>query len=130
MHDDSIYNEPSSLLTKTSGPVATRKITKPWGHERLLVLTDQYCMKELTVDAGQRLSVQYHKHKMETLYCLKGEGKLYLDDERFDLHEGVCIHIKPHAVHSIEAGTQTVIMEVSTPQIDDVVRVEDKYGRK
>ena len=134
--DDTIYNDPDKLNTTKSGWVTPVHVTKPWGKEELIVRTHRYVMKILTVNPGARLSLQYHKHKMESLYFAEGEGTLTISDEgnvketrEEPIIPGKIIHINPHTVHTFEAKTKLKMIEVSTPEIDDVVRLEDRYGR-
>lgn len=136
MADDTIYNDPDKLNTTRSGWSDIVRVEKPWGHEQLLVRTPRYVMKILTVNPGQRLSLQYHNRKMETLYFEQGKGILTISEEgdleniaNQDIKAGGVLHINPRTVHTFEAKTQLRIIEVSTPEIDDVVRLEDRYGR-
>jgi len=111
-------------------------IDKPWGHEEIIVHTDRYVMKKIFIKAGQRLSKQFHLKKDETVYVFK--GVLYLDFSR-DLGEsnvrkmceGESWHIMPQTIHRFCApdDSDVVLFEVSTPELDDVVRLHDDYGR-
>jgi quercetin dioxygenase-like cupin family protein len=117
-----------------SGKSPVKRIPKPWGYEILWAHTDRYVGKVLHINAGQALSVQYHNHKDETVYLLKGEMKYWvkLGDELEDvrLREGDAFRITPGTVHYMEAITDCDILEASTPELDDVVRLEDRYGRE
>jgi quercetin dioxygenase-like cupin family protein len=117
-----------------SGKSPVKRIAKPWGYEILWAHTDRYVGKVLHINAGQALSVQYHNHKDETVYLLKGEMKYWvkLGDELEDvrLREGDAFRITPGTVHYMEAITDCDILEASTPELDDVVRLEDRYGRE
>jgi mannose-6-phosphate isomerase-like protein (cupin superfamily) len=111
-------------------------IEKPWGREKIVELNDKYCMKILEINAGKRLSLQYHKIKRETMYCLYGIGELEvyaLDGAQkvFSMLPGRFFTISPGQVHRIIAGKHSnlVVMEASTPEMDDVIRVQDDYGR-
>jgi mannose-6-phosphate isomerase-like protein (cupin superfamily) len=111
-------------------------IEKPWGRERILEQNDRYVVKILEVDAGQTLSLQYHVVKTETMYCLYGDGTLVLTDETnntFERHmmPGRYQTITPGVVHRLSASPHSVlaILETSTPELDDVVRLIDNYGR-
>lgn len=111
-----------------------RRVDKPWGHELWFALTDRYAGKLLHVKAGQRLSVQYHERKDETSYLLSGRLLLHRGpsaDELMatELTAGAVWHNEPRQVHTIEALEDAVVVEVSTPELDDVVRLTDDYGR-
>ena len=112
-----------------------RRVEKPWGHELIWALTDRYCGKLLFVKAGASLSLQFHKEKDESWLVQSGRAKLELGEagQRL-LHEeviaaGAAFHYTPGTVHRVTAIEDTTILEVSTPHIDDVVRLEDAYGR-
>lgn len=111
-----------------------RKVDKPWGYELIFAHTDRYAGKILHVDAGQALSLQYHEHKDETLYLLRGEYLLIVEEEgemvERRIAAGDCYHVPPGTKHRMVAGEEGCdILEVSTPELDDVVRLEDRYGR-
>ena len=113
-----------------------RIIKKPWGHEEIWAETDKYLGKILYINAGHRLSLQYHERKMETIRVLQGNLKVTLQ-ERGDgalrditLKEGDSYHVATGTVHRFCAlDNDVAILEVSTPEIDDVVRLEDDYAR-
>jgi quercetin dioxygenase-like cupin family protein len=110
------------------------RIPKPWGYELVFAHTSQYVGKILHVDAGQALSLQYHEVKDETLYLAAGEMELIVQegDEMVSrrLTDGDSYHIPPHTKHRMVAGPEGCdILEVSTPFLEDVVRLEDRYGR-
>ena len=117
-----------------SGRVTVKRVPKPWGHELIWALTDRYVGKILHINAGHALSVQYHERKDETVYLLAGEMKYWvklgneLEDVR--LSEGDAFRITPGTVHYMEAITDCDILEASTPELDDVVRLQDRYGRE
>lgn len=119
-----------------SGPVEVRHVPKPWGHETIWAHTDRYVGKILHVKAGEKLSVQYHVKKDETVYLLRGEmrywvqlpGDTELRDQR--LVAGQSFRITPNTIHAIEAVTDIDVLEASTPELDDVVRITDRYGRE
>lgn len=119
-----------------SGPVEVRHVPKPWGHETIWAHTDRYVGKILHVKAGEKLSVQYHERKDETVYLLRGEMKYWVqlpgDTELRDqrLVAGQSFRITPHTIHAIEAVTDIDVLEASTPELDDVVRLNDRYGRE
>lgn len=118
-----------------SGRVAVRHVAKPWGHEIIWAANDLYVGKILHVTAGQALSVQYHEVKDETVYLLSGElrywvqlpGEEALEDMR--LAPGDAFRIVPGTIHYMEAVTDCDVLEASTPHLDDVVRLTDRYGR-
>ena len=113
-----------------------RKVEKPWGHELIWALTGVYCGKVLHVKAGHSLSLQFHREKDESWLVQAGRAKLELGDagESVLLAEvvgpGAAFHYRPGTVHRVTAIEDTTILEVSTPQLDDVVRLEDAYGRE
>lgn len=110
-----------------------KKIEKPWGYELIWAHTDKYVGKLLHIVAGHRLSRQYHVKKEETLLVQSGEMSLELDvysvRHTLVMRAGDTCHIKPGMVHRMVAITDVVVVEVSTPELDDVVRLEDNYGR-
>ncbi len=111
-----------------------RRIEKPWGHEFVWAETDRYVGKILHVRAGCRLSLQYHKVKDETMLLQSGEIELLLEDENGDLvarrlRPGVSVHIPPGRRHRLTAITDADVIEVSTAELEDVVRISDDHGR-
>jgi len=119
----------------TSGRAAVRVVPKPWGHEIIWAHTERYCGKILHITAGHSLSVQYHERKDETVYLLSGELRYWvgeradaLTDQR--LKPGDAFRITPGTVHYMEAVTDCDVLEASTPELDDVVRIKDRYGRE
>jgi mannose-6-phosphate isomerase-like protein (cupin superfamily) len=106
------------------------RVDKPWGYEIWWAQTDRYVGKILFVAAGQALSLQYHEEKLESMYCLSGEGILTLDGERVTLTPGVARDIGVGVRHRLEAITDLTVVEVSTPEVYDVIRLEDRYGRE
>jgi mannose-6-phosphate isomerase len=112
-----------------------RRVDKPWGHELIWAHADAYVGKLLSVNAGHELSLQFHREKDESWYVLEGRAELELAaaGEKVTSREvvtpGAAFRISPGTVHRILALEDTVILEVSTPQLDDVVRLDDKYGR-
>ena len=109
-----------------------KRIDKPWGHEIIWAHTRRYVGKILHIKEGHQLSKQYHQTKEETIYVLKGVLYNYdLDDNVNKVQEGESFHILPHQVHRFAAPEGTVeLVEVSTPQLEDVVRIEDDYDRQ
>jgi mannose-6-phosphate isomerase len=109
------------------------RVDKPWGYELRWALTDRYVGKVIHVDAGHRLSLQFHHVKDETIYLWSGrllfemkEGDALVQRE---LKPGECVHVPPTTIHRMTAIEDCEIFEVSTPELDDVVRVADDYGR-
>ena len=117
-----------------SGRVEVKTVPKPWGHETIWAHTERYVGKILHIKAGHALSVQYHNKKDETVHLLSGEliYRVKLGDELEDMHltRGQSFRITPGTVHQMEAVTDCDILETSTPELDDVVRLQDRYGRE
>jgi mannose-6-phosphate isomerase-like protein (cupin superfamily) len=117
-----------------SGRGEVKIVPKPWGHEIIWAHTDRYVGKVLHINAGHALSVQYHERKDETVYLLSGELIYWvkLDGEMRDmkLKMGEAFRITPGTVHYMEAVTDCDVLEASTPDLDDVVRLSDRYGRE
>ena len=117
-----------------SGRSAITHVPKPWGHETIWAKTDAYVGKILHIKAGEALSVQYHTVKDETVYLLSGQLKyrIWEGDKPVDvkLEIGDAFRVTPGTVHQMEAVTDCDILEVSTPHLDDVVRIKDRYGRE
>ena len=119
-----------------SSRVPVTHVTKPWGYEKIWALSERYVGKILHINAGHELSVQYHNKKDETVYLLSGEiiyrvqrnGDDVLDDVR--LKVGESFRIIPGTIHQMIAVTDCDVLEVSTPELDDIVRLSDKYGRE
>jgi mannose-6-phosphate isomerase len=112
-----------------------RRVEKPWGWELIWAHTEAYVGKLLFVRAGQSLSLQFHREKDESWYVESGRAKLELGDtgeavlKSEIVSTGACFHYRPGTVHRVTALEDTTIIEVSTPQLEDVVRLEDAYGR-
>jgi mannose-6-phosphate isomerase len=111
-----------------------REVEKPWGSELWYAHTDRYAGKILRVNAGHKLSIQYHTEKDETSYLLSGrilveQGNTADTMRTRELEPGAVWRNEPGIVHSLEALEDAVILEVSTPELHDVVRVNDRYGR-
>jgi len=110
-----------------------RRVDKPWGYEIIWAETARYVGKILHINAGHRLSRQYHKVKEETLFVQSGEMNLEVGpaDQAEVLHmkKGDVFHVVPGTIHLMAALTDVEVLEVSTPELDDVVRLEDVYGR-
>ncbi len=111
-----------------------RRVDKPWGYELIFAHTDRYVGKILHVDAGHALSLQYHEKKDETLFLKDGEVELQVEENgemvTVTLRGGDSYRISPFTKHRMVAGAAGCdIIEVSTPELDDVIRLEDRYGR-
>ncbi len=117
-----------------SGRSAITHVPKPWGHETIWAKTDAYVGKILHIKAGEALSVQYHTVKDETVYLMSGQLKyrIWEGDTPVDVNLGIgdAFRVTPGTVHQMEAVTDCDILEVSTPHLDDVVRIKDRYGRE
>ena len=110
-----------------------RRVDKPWGHELHWAHTDRYVGKLIHINKGHALSLQYHNRKDETMHVLSGE--LILRTRPGDtlverpFRAGESVHIPATLVHQIEAVVDTDVLEASTPELDDLVRLQDRYGR-
>jgi mannose-6-phosphate isomerase-like protein (cupin superfamily) len=122
----------ASQLNRYRTPVP--RVEKPWGYELIYAITERYCGKLLFVRAGHALSLQYHERKDETLYLESGLAEVEIGPnvDEMDvesLRPGVAFHLRPGTRHRLRAIEDSVFLEVSTPELDDVVRLEDQYGR-
>ncbi len=111
-----------------------RKTEKPWGYELLFALTPKYAGKLLFIRKGHRLSLQYHKEKDESLYIYEGKALLEIEGKdgkitQNEVQTGYCFRVPPMTRHRMKAVEDTFLLEVSTPELGDVVRLEDDYGR-
>ena len=112
-----------------------RRVDKPWGYELIWALSDDYCGKVLFVRAGHSLSLQFHRVKDESWYVHEGRAELELGSpgdaalESEIVAPGHAFRFRPGTVHRLRAVEDTLILEVSTPHLDDIVRLEDHYGR-
>ena len=119
-----------------SGRTDVRHVPKPWGHETIWAANELYAGKILHIKAGQKLSVQYHVQKDETVYLLAGELKYCVQmngsesPRDMELKVGQAFRITPGTIHYMEAVTDCDVLEASTPHLDDVVRLQDSYGRE
>jgi mannose-6-phosphate isomerase len=115
--------------------VESKRVDKPWGYELIWALTDRYCGKVIHVRAGEQLSLQFHRMKDEAWFVYEGKAEVELAPagDAVPTSEvvgpGAAFHFEPGTVHRVRALEDTTILEVSTPEIDDVVRLEDRYGR-
>ena len=112
-----------------------RRVEKPWGHELIWADTDLYVGKVLHVKAGHALSLQYHEKKDETIHLWRGRMKFWVGPsadalQMIEMSEGDSYRVTPGTVHRMEALTDVDILEASTPHLQDVIRLEDRYGRK
>ena len=110
------------------------RVDKPWGYEIRWAVTDRYLGKIIHVNQGEALSLQYHEHKDEWLLVSKGAvdieiGGLDGELQARRMRAGDAVHLPPYTRHRVTAVEDSDIFEVSTPEIDDVVRLEDRYGR-
>jgi quercetin dioxygenase-like cupin family protein len=127
-----------------SGKTEVRTVPKPWGHETIWAANELYVGKVLHIKAGQSLSVQYHNLKDETIHLLSGKMiyRIGTEDRRpktedrapelrvVELNAGESYRNEPGLIHQMEAVTDCVLLEASTPHLDDVVRLTDRYGRQ
>lgn len=118
-----------------SDELAGRRVDKPWGHEQIWAVTDRYVGKVLVIETGKRLSLQKHEVKDESILVVSGRLRLYLEDESGEIRveelgPGAARHVPTGRIHRYEAIERCELMEVSTPELDDVVRIEDDFGRE
>ncbi|MBI4235252.1 cupin [Candidatus Peregrinibacteria bacterium] len=107
---------------------------KPWGREIWFAHTDKYAGKILEIKKGHRYSLQYHERKHETQYVQSGQVKLIYGTEKDNLQEKILnpgdkVEVSPYTIHRLEAMKDSQVFEVSTPELDDVVKLDDDYGR-
>ena len=111
------------------------RVEKPWGWELWWAHTDRYVGKILFIKAGEQLSLQYHEQKDETIYIQEGEMVFIVDTQdgeglrELHMKPGDAFHVQPGTVHRMRALTDVLVLEASTPEVEDVVRLEDSYGR-
>jgi mannose-6-phosphate isomerase-like protein (cupin superfamily) len=116
-------------------PEADRRIAKPWGHELIWTQTERYVGKLIVIEAGRRLSLQKHVQKDESILVIAGRMVLSLENEdgtieRLEMGPGDHCRVPTGRIHRFEAVERTEVVEVSTPELDDVVRLEDDFGRQ
>lgn len=115
-------------------PRVPKRVPKPWGYELIFAKTGRYVGKILHIARGEALSLQYHEMKEETLFVVAGHLELTVEHEgdrrKLALRAGQAFHIPPRMIHRMEAIEDTDVAEVSTTELDDVVRLEDRYGRE
>jgi mannose-6-phosphate isomerase len=125
-----------NLLSLDAWAFDARRVDKPWGWELIWAETEHYVGKILFVKAGESLSLQFHNVKDESWYVQSGRAKLELGDsgdkvlKEEVITTGATFRFRPGTVHRVTALEDTTIVEVSTPHLDDVVRLEDRYGRE
>ncbi len=112
-----------------------RRVEKPWGNELIWALGDRICGKVITIDTARRLSFQYHERKEEAVFVLSGVLRLHLEDDTGtvltrDMGPGESAHVPVGRKHRFEAVERVELVEVSTPELDDVVRLQDDFGRE
>jgi mannose-6-phosphate isomerase len=115
--------------------VTARRVEKPWGHELIWAHTDHYVGKTLVIETGKRLSLQRHEIKDESILVVSGRLRLWLEDDdgvvrTEELGPGAARHVATGRIHRYEAIERCELMEVSTPELDDVIRIEDDFGRE
>jgi mannose-6-phosphate isomerase len=120
---------------QSPGSVETQRVDKPWGHELIWALTDRYCGKVIVIETGRRLSLQYHEQKDEAILVMSGRLLLHIDDDdgrmtTRELGAGDAAHVAIGRRHRFEAIERVELIEVSTPELSDVIRVEDDFGRE
>jgi quercetin dioxygenase-like cupin family protein len=123
-----------NLLDLDRFAVDVKRVDKPWGYELVFASTERYCGKLIFVREGEQLSLQFHRSKDETIYVQSGRVEFEIGDPGGPLDvevvaPGRAFHLVPGTVHRIRALEDTVLVEVSTPETEDVVRLEDRYGR-
>jgi mannose-6-phosphate isomerase-like protein (cupin superfamily) len=130
-----LHRRHSSFISNNTGDTVDTpyRVEKPWGYELIWAKTEKYVGKILHVEPGHLLSLQYHERKDETIYMLTGEIIFRVQEggnlvER-RMKEGENYHITPGTIHQMEAIVPSDMLEASTPELDDVVRIEDRYGR-
>jgi mannose-6-phosphate isomerase-like protein (cupin superfamily) len=123
-----------NLLDLDRFAVDVKRVEKPWGYELIYATTDRYCGKLIFIRSGEQLSLQFHRKKDETIYVHSGRVELEIGEPGKPLDTevvapGRAFRLRAGTVHRMRALEDTTILEVSTPEIDDVVRLEDRYGR-
>ncbi len=126
-------------MAEATGPMsrdvrhAPRRVEKPWGYELIWAHAEKYVGKVLHITAGHALSLQYHRQKDETIHLLSGSMRLEYDRgegrEEVVLRPGESVRIRPGMIHRMVALADCDVLEASTPELEDVVRLEDRYGR-
>jgi len=112
-------------------------IVAPWGWQEIIQKNDKYVMKQIHINPGKRLSLQYHENKTETIFCMSDEAIVWTkrsaedtETKKITLKYGEAFHVQAGQIHRFTAGFKAVdLIEVSTPELDDIVRLEDDYNR-
>ena len=123
-------------MSKQDWVSSVRRVDKPWGHEEVFALVDgKFCGKAIHVTEGHALSLQYHERKEEIISVQSGRLRVEVGPdesalEEFELEPGESSHLRPGGRHRVTALVDTVMLEASTTELDDVVRLEDRYGRE
>ena len=130
-YNKSVYDCQKEIMKKQPG---VQRVDKPWGYEIIYAWTEKYVGKVLFVKKGHRLSLQFHREKDETIFIYQGKIELQVGEKEDKLSTrilpaGTAVRLKPLMLHRMKALADTHILEVSTPQITDVVRLMDDYGR-
>jgi mannose-6-phosphate isomerase len=129
-----VNQKPQDICLESLGLTIQRNLLpqvtkKPWGHERVIAKTDSYVVKEIFVKNGHRLSEQYHKKKTETMFLVSGNCWLEINGQGFNPPKLTPVYIPPKTIHRLAAVGDCLIVEISSTQLDDVVRLEDDYDR-
>jgi mannose-6-phosphate isomerase len=124
------WDEKMTIQNETMGKI----VSKPWGREIWLELNNKYCYKRIYINQGHKTSFQYHEKKLETNYIISGNAEIWLenDDGHINIIRGKTgdyFTVLPHRKHRVIALTDIVLQEVSTPEVDDVFRIEDDTNR-
>lgn len=111
-----------------------KTVIKPWGKEIWLELNDRYCYKRIYINAGTRTSFQYHEKKFETNYIIEGKAEVWLENDKGEIEKiqmgpNDFFNVQPPKKHRVIALTNIILQEVSTPEVDDVIRIEDDSQR-
>jgi mannose-6-phosphate isomerase-like protein (cupin superfamily) len=111
-----------------------KTVQKPWGKEIWLQLNDRYCFKQIYINRGMRTSLHYHEKKVETNCIISGEAEIWLENEHGEIEKHLMkandsFSVHPPQKHRMGAVTDLMFLEVSSPEVDDVIRVEDDAGR-
>ena len=109
-------------------------VTKPWGREEWIELNGKYCYKRIYINAGTKTSFQYHEKKLETNYIISGQAEVWLENDFGEVEKKIMgandsFTVKPPRKHRVIAITDLILQEVSTPEVDDVIRIQDDYER-
>ena len=106
-----------------------KRIEKPWGYEEIIEETKTHVIKRLVLNPNSQLSLQYHNKKIETMFLVDGLARLELGSDLYIMELMKPYYIKPFSIHRLSSWSGAKVIEVSTTELDDVVRLEDSYGR-